>query len=103
MTKELFIDTINFIKELNQEENDFNDMLRRVDNEFGGGFIHGKSINYLTGLLKILTNDENDWISYYCWEIEFGEKYYDGCVTEVDDTPIPLRTPEDLWNIITKK
>lgn len=101
MNKELFIDTINFVKELNEEENKFNTLLREIDNEFGGGFIHSKSINYLVSLLKILVNDENDWISYYCWEIDFGRNYHEGCVTEADDTPIPLSTPEDLWNLIT--
>lgn len=103
MKKELFIDTINFIKELNVEENKFNKLLREIDSEFGGGFIHNKSIHYLTGLLKELYNDENDWISYYCWEIDFGDKYKEGCVTEQDGTPIPLKTPEDLYNILVGK
>ncbi len=103
MNKELFIDAINFIKELSVEENKFNSLMVEIDKEFGGGFIHGKSINYIAGLLKVLTNDENDWISYYCWEINFGGGYTEGCVTEADGTPIPLATPEDLWNILNNK
>lgn len=103
MTKELFIKTIDFIRELNVEENNFNNMLRQIDNEFGGGFIYNKPIDYITRLLKELVNDESDWINYYCWEIDFGRKYYEGCVTEADGTPIPLSSAEDLWNIITTK
>ena len=103
MNKELFIEAIDFIRELNVEENEFNSVMRKIDGEFGGGFIHNKSINYITGLLKVLVNDENDWISYYCWELDFGKKYVEGNVTEEDGTPIPLATAEDLWNIITNK
>lgn len=101
MNKDMFVNTINFIKELNTEANNFNDMLKVVDSEFGGGYIHNKSIHFLVELLKKLTNDSNDWISYYCWEIDFGDKYYEGCVTEADGTPIPLKTPEDLYILIT--
>ena len=103
MNKELFIEAIDFIRELNVEENKFNDLMTSIDSEFGGGFIHNKSINYITGLLKALVNDENDCISYYCWELDFGKKYEEGTVTEEDGTPIPLATSEDLWNIINNK
>lgn len=100
MNKELFIETINQIVELNKEQTEFNDMLRRIDTEFGGGYIHNKTISILENLLKTLTNDESDWISYWLWELNFGESYTDGCVTESDGTIIPLRTPEDLYNLI---
>jgi len=53
-------------------------------------------------LLQELTNDENDWIDYYIWELEFGDKYKDGCV-KINNENIPLRKSEDLWNLIVNK
>lgn len=100
MNKELFIKVVNQIEELNNEQEEFNSILHKIDNEFGGGLIHNKSIDFLTNLLKELINDTNDWISYYMWEIDFGKKYYDGCVTESDGTNISLRNAEDLYNLI---
>jgi len=57
-------------------------------------------IDSLVHLLEILTNDKNEWISYWLFELERGMDYHDGCVTEADGTIIPLKTPKDLWNLL---
>lgn len=100
MEKELFVDTMNKIKSLAQEQEAFNDMLRRIDDNFGGGYIHHKSISILEELLSKLMNDQWDNISYWMWELDFGDKYVDGCVTEADGTIIKLQTPEELYDFI---
>ena len=100
MSKDLFIESINYVKDLMKEQERFNDLLHEIDGEFGGGYIHSKSIDFILHLVKELSNDKYDNISYYCWELDFGDKYEEGCITEEDGTPIPLSTPEDLWNLI---
>ena len=100
MTKELFIHTIETMRALNKEQEDFDAILKRIDNEFGGGYLHNKTISLLADILKEVTNDKYDYISYYLWEIDFGNEYYDGCITEEDGTVIPLKTAEDLYNLI---
>lgn len=100
MNKDLFIQTIETMEKLNSEQEAFNDLLRVVDSEFGGGYIHNKTISLLADLLKEFTNDRYDYISYYLWEIDFGREYYDGCITDSDGSIIPLRTAEDLYNLI---
>ena len=37
MNKQLFIQTIETMRELNKEQEDFDAILKRIDNEFGGG------------------------------------------------------------------
>lgn len=34
--------------------------------------------------------DEYDWIDYFMYELDFGEKYYDGCVLDKDKSIIDL-------------
>lgn len=53
-------------------------------------------------LLKDLTNDENDWIYYYIYDLEFGTKYHSGMVKDSNLNDIELKTIEDLWNILNE-
>ena len=51
-------------------------------------------------LLEILTNDKNEWISYWIYELDCGKKYKEGCVVDANKKNIPLKTIKDLWNIL---
>ena len=70
MDKELFISTMAKIEELHHEQEMFNDVLKRLDPEFGGGYINSKAIDTLVNLLKVLVDDEYDNIGYYIWELD---------------------------------
>ena len=78
----------------------FNDILREIDPEFGGGYVHNKTIFLVEELLSKLVNDKYDNISYYMWEIDFGKEYKEGCITEEDGTPIPLSNAGELYDLI---
>ncbi len=100
MDKELFVETMNKLQELSEEQEKFNDILRIVDPEFGGGYIHNKTIFLIEELLSKILNDKYDNISYYMWELDFGKEYEPGCITEEDGTPIPLANASDLYDLI---
>jgi hypothetical protein len=100
MDKELFVETINKLQELSEEQEKFNDTLRIIDPEFGGGYIHNKTIFLVEELLSKILNDKYDNISYYMWELDFGKEYEPGCITEEDGTPIPLANASDLYDLI---
>ena len=54
-------------------------------------------------LLEIIFKDtENQWITYWIWEENYGKSYRDGDVTEMDGTIIPLATTEDLYDLLIK-
>ena len=100
MNKELFVDTMNKIEELVREQDEFDNLLHKIDNEFGGGYIYNKPIAILEDLLRILVNDKYDNISYYMWELDFGKEYKEGSITEEDGTPIPLSNASELYDLI---
>lgn len=91
---------MNSIIDLHQQQEKFNNVLQEMDSEFGGCYINNKSIDKLYNLLRDLTNDKSDIIGYWLWELEFGERYEEGCVSEEDGTPIPLKTLDDVWNYL---
>lgn len=45
--------------------------------------------------------DINGWISYFCFELNFGRKYKEGAVLNEYGTPIPLATIDDLYDLLT--
>ena len=50
-------------------------------------------------LLKDSTNDEDELISFFCYDLDFGKDWQEGCVTE-DGKDIKLQTVDDLYNIL---
>lgn len=101
LSKELFIETIDFIRERNDKQNEIHQMFKK---EFEDGIFwpYNRYENQLVKILsEIMDDTETEWISYYCWEKDFGR---DNTlqVTKKDGTPIPLTTSEDLWNLLIK-
>lgn len=46
--------------------------------------------------------DRNEWISYFCFELNFGRKYKEGLVTDDNGNNISLETFDDLYTLLTK-
>lgn len=41
-------------------------------------------------------------LSYYIYDLDFGKKYYPGCVSEVNGDDCPLSTPDELYDDLCK-
>ena len=103
MDKELFISSINAIKQQMDKDKECLKAFKIIlPFDYISGYDNHVIIDTMIKLLQELTNDENEWINYFIWELEFGDKYKDGCV-KIDNENIPLRTSEDLWNLIVNK
>lgn len=112
ISKDLFVETINFIKERNEFEIKLNDMLTEEYNDC----VFYPSDKWLNKVVQLLSagfdyEEEviSDWIYYFMFELDFGEKWKEGCVTEtktVDgkdvEVDVPLSTPEDLYDMLFK-
>jgi hypothetical protein len=103
--KELFVQTINFIKERNDSMSKLNEVF--VD-EFEDSAFY-PYFKYEDQLIKVLASsfeyDDGiieDWISYYCFELDFGRRHKLGDVA-FDGVPIPLGTPEELYDMLFKE
>lgn len=49
---------------------------------FIGGYDNTILNNSLLKILKVALKDENDWIGYFIYELEWGKKYKKGCVID---------------------
>lgn len=97
MTKENFSELINAVK--NHSEYIWN-----LYKDYGIDFVNSPVIeieNEITKYLKAQFDDKCDWINYWMWELNFGENWKPGTVTE-NGNDIPLKTIDDLWNLLTK-
>ena len=54
-------------------------------------------------LQEVFKDEENDWIGYYIYELDFGEKWHEGKVTDKDGIDIPLKNAESLYDILIEK
>ena len=58
----------------------------------------------LIKVLRVMFNDEiSECIDYWIYDLNFGDKYKDGCITEADGTNIRLKTAEDLYDYLIKE
>jgi len=42
----------------------------------------------------------SDDLGYFVYELEFGEKWKEGVVTDVDGNDIPLKNSSDLYDLL---
>lgn len=98
LSKEKFCETMDQIK----EAWDYNDKLNSFfrDNHVDGYLYQPDCLDVAVNLLKYLFSDDNDWIGYYVYELDWGKKYHPGCVIDKDGTDIILKTSEDLYEFL---
>jgi hypothetical protein len=56
----------------------------------------------IVDLLTDYFEDEDDWINYWLWELEFGTKWKPGYV-QIEGQDVKLQTIEDLYNILMER
>lgn len=95
----LFEEYMSKLKEILDASDELNNALKRVSPDFGG-FFNEVSIGLILSLLSKLTHDDCDNIGYFIYELEWGTKWYKGCVTDPDDNDIPMGTMKDLYNYL---
>lgn len=99
-SKEQFVNFMDKLEEYVHKNNDIEEFLRK---ELELGMIYGpveKCCDLIVLILQTAMNDENDWINYYIYELDFGKSYKKGSITDVDGTDIPLRNAEDLYKLL---
>lgn len=102
LSKEKFIETINFIKEREEAERKLTELMTK---EFGDA-IFWPYMRYEQQLIDVLEQIfDTDMISWYIYEAKYGENFQ--CVFKENingnKTAIMVKTPEQLYNYIVKE
>ena len=104
ITKMKFVDIINKLKEVNDFVNETNDSARKLSDAVMSDFFNAQSlsISHENIVIELLTDMFNagDIISWWIYDLEYGTKYKDGCITEKDGTIIDVSTAEKLYDYL---
>jgi len=101
LTKKEFTDAMTAIVEQNAEDDRISKALRSIcpDSCF---YSTKHATKGLLNLLKSTMKDSYEWIEYWLYELECGEKYKAGSITQ-DGKYIKLSTISDLYALLEKE
>lgn len=101
MKKEQFIEIMTELVSIKEDMDSVNKAFRKLDPDFNF-FSLGRAETLIVKTLALSVGDteKDSWISYWLYENDCGKGTC--LVTEKDGTNVPIKTIEDLWNIITK-
>jgi hypothetical protein len=108
MTKELFIECIQAIEQQMKYDMEIATNLGKVfPDAFKENLLPKNHFlqNALIHVLQVEMNDEVNgwsWIEYFLWETNFGKESY-RLTASIDQKPIHLSTPEDLYDLLIGK
>lgn len=100
MSKESFCQVIDNYKSMWDFTDEMNDLFRKYKSD--GEVFPPMCTGTVIDLLEFIFNDENQWISYWIFELDFGKDYEDGDAKDADESNIPLKTVEDLYDLLVK-
>jgi len=97
INKENFIYYINKLKELRSAE----DKLNSAGEIFDFSISFGEHEQLIISILeKVFQDDENYWLNYFIYEINFGSEWHEGCITTKDGVDVPMRDAGELYDVL---
>lgn len=95
VSKEKFVEIINRLKEADEVVNKVNDILRNTRENIENDFMNASAMSIshegvVVELLKIIFNDEDDWISWWIYEEDYGRKFKVGDVSYKNEEGIEI-------------
>lgn len=100
MSYEEFESQMNAIKDMVDFQEEFSSLVSK----YGGDcFSLPTYIDGAVNLLSLVTEDKEEWIAYYVFETDFARSSWYGGTVGIDGYTRPLKTVEDLWNILCER
>lgn len=94
LTKQLFIESMISIRE-------YYNLLDKIEEVLQADLCESGLYEIFTRYIATLeTLCNNDIISYFIWDLEWGKNWKHGCVTDKNGNDIKLQTLNDLWKYI---
>lgn len=92
-----FVKYIDKLKELNKIEDEINQVLKKLE-FFSISFMNHESL--IIEILEDAFDDKkNGWLCYFIYELNFGEKYKEGCIT-FNNIPVPMSNAKELYKVL---
>lgn len=100
INKEEFVKALNDVEKCFKYQEGLNDYFR--DNDADGYIFQPDCSDTVIRLLHLITGvrDIDEWIEYFCYELDFGKKWKEGMITYPDGTDIIMNSPESLYDFL---
>ena len=100
ITKDEFVAIVNEIEQVHKYSDSLNTFFHK--NNVQGYLFQPNCTETALRLLHLIfkSEDTDEWISYFCYELDFGRKYKEGIVKDKDGADIKLQTAEDLYELL---
>lgn len=100
ISKEEFIKAINDVEDTCRYQEGLNNYFRK--NNVDGYIFQPDCTSTVISLLHTIfgIKDKDEWIDYFCFELDFGKKWKDGMIVDDCGKEIVLKTSEDLYELL---
>lgn len=86
------------LQDIVESEKWMNEVYNLLDG--GNALLEKTAIATAVSLLEDLMEDDDEWIAYWLYDQEFGQKWDEGTASMPDGTPILCRTPRELYDFL---
>ena len=105
ISKEKFVEILNRLKNYYGLQDEINDLFKENMDNKEMDFVNAGSIciGHESVVVYLLENMfDTDIISYWIYELDYGEKYTKGCIVDEELNEIDLSTAEKLYDYLIK-
>jgi len=93
-----FVSTLEKLKKKSQFEDDIGNVFLKYEESYPT--FPSCIDEAVFALDRCFENNEDDWVGYWVFELDFGRRYHDGCVMTKDGEKIDISTPDKLYKFI---
>lgn len=102
MNEKQFIELLTGVKDQMLHDEDCSKRLEKVFPEsFCLYYDTSLVIDKVLAFVKEVMGDKDEWVEYFIYELKWGRKYEEGCVTENDEST-SLKSLSDLYKLLEK-
>lgn len=113
ITKRTFTNCISAIQATTEFEDNIYNVINKHNHKYPHMYVDYSGFtpnceNELLQVLEDIFNDQDGVIGFFCYDIDFGTNWYEGCYVERnprtgEETEIKLATVDDLWEYLNRK
>lgn len=106
ISKDRFVEITNRLKDYNDLQNKIDDLFEESIDNKEMDFVNAGSIciGHESVVVYLLENMfDTDIISYWIYELDYGEKYTKGCIVDEELNEVDLSTAEKLYDYLIKE
>lgn len=104
ISKEQFVEIIDRLRETNDFVNETNEKARKLKDAVESDFFATMSltVSHESIVLQLLENifNDADYISWWLYDLDYGRKYKEYCIQDVDGNAIDVSTAEKLYDFL---